>query len=201
MSPRRIAMLLALLLALVIFPILERTGQSLRAESEVQVGDDPATLQTLRPLAEKGDERAQYQLGEIFERGVGVPRSGAQAVHWYELSARRAYMPAERALGLLYLEGRLVPQDYDAARNWLERAAHDGSDRAQYELGKLLEHGYNRAPDLIMAYVWYDFAAAQGNTEARKARDILATKLPSDHLEEAQRITTQIAPSVLGAGR
>ncbi len=198
MNSRVIGVLVATLLALAVFPMLARAEQSLPTDAAL---DDATAIQTLKPLADNGDARAQYQLGEIYERGVAVPRSGAQVVHWYERSARQAYMPAERALGLLYLEGRLVPQDYDAARNWLERAAHDGSDRAQYELGKLLEHGYNRAPDLIMAYVWYDFAAAQGNTEARKARDILATKLPSDRLEEAQRIAEQLAPSVLGAGR
>jgi TPR repeat protein len=198
------ALLLAMLLAVTsagVAPagVAQRPGL-LRAEAAVRADDDAAALQLLEPLAAKGDKRAEYRLGQVYEQGLALPRDPARALRWYERSARQAYTPAERRLAMLYLEGRLVPQDYDRARQWLERAAHDGSARAQLALADLLRKGLNRAPDPIMAYVWYDFAAAGGNIVARRSRDQVAKTLTPAQLEEAQRTAQAIAPSVHGAG-
>jgi hypothetical protein len=36
-----------------------------------------------RLAAEKGDARAQFSLGEMYDTGWGVPRDDAQAAQWY----------------------------------------------------------------------------------------------------------------------
>lgn len=171
-----------------------------QGKTDMDAGDYALARHVLQPLAAHGDERAQYLLGRMFERGLGLPTpDGRKAVRWYTKAAQQAYGPAERALGLLYLNGKTVPQDYALARKWLERGAHDGSGRAQLALGRMFEKGLGGAPNPIMAYVWYDFAAARGNTVARKHRSHLDRTLSRAQLAEAQRVVQRLAPSVIGA--
>ncbi len=42
-------------------------------------GDHAAAVRELRPLAERGDARAQYNLGFMYKKGHGVPQNHAEA--------------------------------------------------------------------------------------------------------------------------
>ena len=42
---------------------------------------------TLMERAQKGDAKAQFNLGYIYDIGQGVPRDYAEAVKWYRLAA------------------------------------------------------------------------------------------------------------------
>jgi hypothetical protein len=50
-------------------------------------GDYQAAVQIWRPLAERGDPRAEYMMGLAFSSGRGVTRSEATAVVWYRKAA------------------------------------------------------------------------------------------------------------------
>ena len=52
-------------------------------------GDYAAALEIWRPLAEKGDADAQYNLGHLYRQGLGVPKDLAQAAWWYAKAAGR----------------------------------------------------------------------------------------------------------------
>ncbi len=87
--------ILVLLLALFASPARANfsLGQNLFA-----AGDYAGALQAWRPLAEAGDVRAQYSLGVIYEKGLGVPRDLPQAIEWYRHAADHGYAPAIAAL-------------------------------------------------------------------------------------------------------
>jgi hypothetical protein len=51
--------------------------------------------------ARGGDAEAQYQLGILYERGLGVPRDFASAQRWYREAAGQGHMPALVALETL----------------------------------------------------------------------------------------------------
>ena len=68
-------------------------GQNLFA-----AGDYTGALEAWRPLAEAGDTRAQYSLGVIYEKGLGVGKDIAKAAEWYRKAADQGYAPAITAL-------------------------------------------------------------------------------------------------------
>ena len=63
--------------------------------------------------AEQGDARAEYALGVLHWRGLGVAADPEQAARWFARAARRGYRPALSALAGLAAE----LQDEDGLRS------------------------------------------------------------------------------------
>ena len=80
-------------------------------------------LKVWLPLAEQGDAAAQTNVGEIFEKGLGVPPDYAAAAQWYRRAAEGGSSRAAINLGNLFEHGLGVPKDPTQALNWYRRAA------------------------------------------------------------------------------
>ena len=80
-------------------------------------------LKVWLPLAKDGDAAAQTYVGEIFEKGLGVPPDHAAAAEWYRRAADSGSSRAAINLGALYEQGLGVPKDVAQALNWYRRAA------------------------------------------------------------------------------
>jgi uncharacterized protein len=77
-------------------------------------GDYATALREWRPLAERGDVRAQAMLGGLYHDGKGVPQDYAHARQWFLKAAVQEFADAERYLGDFYLHGLGV--EYDPVR-------------------------------------------------------------------------------------
>ncbi len=89
-------------------------------------------LRGYRPLAERGDAKAQFGLGLMYGNGEGVPQDYAEALQWYRKAAAQGHATAQYNLGLMYGNGEGVPQDYVQAHMWYNLAASifpPGEDR------------------------------------------------------------------------
>ena len=95
-------------------------------------GDYATTLREFRPLAEQGHVGAQFNLGFMYEGGMGVLRDHAEAVKWYRMAAEQGLTPAQFNLGVMYENGRGVQRNHAEAAKWFCRA-----DRARRRLGVL----------------------------------------------------------------
>jgi TPR repeat protein len=71
----------------------------------------PADIRTLRKQAEAGDAKARFNIGSMYENGVGVRQDYAEAAKWYRKAAEQGDVEAARILGLAYYLGKWVPQD------------------------------------------------------------------------------------------
>jgi TPR repeat protein len=91
-----------------------------------QHGDYATAMGLLRPLAEQGNDRAQVNLGWMYENGRGVPQDHAQAAFWYRKAAEQGNAHAQSNLGAMYANGQGVPQDYAQAVAWFHKAADQG---------------------------------------------------------------------------
>ena len=49
----------------------------------------------VRKDAEKGDVKAQYNLGDIYFSGRDTPKDDAQAAQWYRKAAAQGFTPAK----------------------------------------------------------------------------------------------------------
>ena len=83
------------------------TAQTLQdALAALQKQDYPEALRILRPLAERGDAKAQNNLGKMFEQGLGVAKDDTEAMNWYRKSAEQGLAEAQYNLGLMFREGQ-----------------------------------------------------------------------------------------------
>ena len=69
-------------------------------------------------LAEQGEAFAQYNLGVMYENGVGVPENVADAVKWYRLAAEQGRARAQNNLGVMYENGEGVSENNAEAIKW-----------------------------------------------------------------------------------
>ncbi len=72
--------------------------------------------------AEAGDAQAQYYVGEIYEKGLGISPDYVQAAAWYRKAADQGLAQAQINLGFLCEKGLGVPQDSRQALEWYRKA-------------------------------------------------------------------------------
>ncbi len=108
-------------------PIVVTKNAMHKTDTPPSLPDHAQDLQSKRKLAEKGDARAQSNLGFIYEMGVGVPQDYAEAVKWYRKAANQGYAPAQSNLGSMYEKGQGVPQNNVQAYVWFSLAAADSN--------------------------------------------------------------------------
>ncbi|MCC7131063.1 MAG: sel1 repeat family protein, partial [Gemmatimonadales bacterium] len=90
-----------------------------------------------RRAAERGSRDAQYNLGEMYNRGRGVQKSEDEAAAWFSKAAEQNHPAAEYQLGMMYLRGKGgLTKDEAVGLEWLERAAAQGHGEAIKEVAK-----------------------------------------------------------------
>ena len=106
-------------------------------------GDYEIALREWTPLAERGDAKAQYNLGVMYENGEGVSQHYKTAAKWYRASAEQDFPPAANALGELYLWGAGMGEpggiliDLASALKWITIAAETGHTQQLREIWDL----------------------------------------------------------------
>ena len=120
------------------------------------------------PKAEKGDPKAQYNIGEMYDRGKGTAKDKQKAFSWYSLSASQGNTKAAYKVGFAYLKGLGVTKDGNKALKWMTIASDKGYVRAHYGLGEMYEKGLGVSKDFDKALKWYKKALKGGNIQAKE---------------------------------
>src|SRR3954453_21015155 len=115
------------------------------------------------PLAERGDPDAQFNLGQAYRLGRGVPTNLSAAQTWFERAANQGHLDAQATLGLLLFQSG----DQAAGLRWLKGAALKGEPRALLVYGTALFNGDGVPQDPVMGYAFVSRAAAQGLAPAK----------------------------------
>ena len=102
--------------------------------------------------------------------------------------------PAQFNLVPLFYDGRGVPQDFERATEWFGKAADQGYASAQRNLGEMYFSGKGLKRDYVQSYKWFSLCAASGNQTCSDHRDVVAAKLRSSKLAEAQRLAREWKP-------
>jgi V8-like Glu-specific endopeptidase len=171
-------------LALLIL-ILGLAGPAAAAELDDAVaaahgGDYATALRRLSPLAEKGDARAQFDVGFMHAYGWGVQRNPAEAISWYRKAADQGLQVAQHFMGMAYVNGEGVRANDAEAARWFARAAAQGFAEAEFMLGLMTLDGRGVAKDPVQGYAFIVMAGQGGVRSAARVGQKLA-------LTEAQR--------------
>lgn len=171
-------------------------------------GDYALAVREWEGPAAAGDADAQFNLGQAYRLGRGVPADPDKAESLYARAAAAGHVQAADTYGLmLFQDGRR-----EAALPYVEAAAARGDPRSQYLLGVAHFNGDVVAKDWIRAYALLTLANSQGLPQAapalaqmdrfvdlpqRQQGAALAVQLQRD--AEAERART-LAAADLGAG-
>ncbi len=113
-----------------------------------EAGNYAKAVAVWRPLAIAGDPDAQFNLGQAYKLGRGVPADLSQAEGWYRRAAKQGHLQAEDNLGLVLF----TANRRDEAMPFITRSAERGEPRAQYVLGPAMFNGDLAAKDWPRAY-------------------------------------------------
>ena len=130
-------------------------------------GQTPVTFNQYMQSAERGESAAQYALGEIYARGIGVPQNYDEALRWYRRAAEQGHAGAEFKMGRSYAKGFGVARDKVEAVNWYRKAADQGHAKAQYMIAMMYTLGLVGPRDYVEAIKWHRKAADQGHGRAQ----------------------------------
>lgn len=100
-------------------------------------GDYAAASAEFMALAEQGQAKAQFNLGFMYEKGLGAPADDGEAMKWYRKAAEQGHAGAQNNLGVMYETGKGVPQDYVEAYFWYSLATAQDNDLAVPNLDNL----------------------------------------------------------------
>tara|TARA_R100000306_G_C4270928_1_gene90124 strand:- start:110 stop:517 length:408 start_codon:yes stop_codon:yes gene_type:complete len=92
-------------------------------------GDYETALKQWKVLAEQGSDRAQFNLGVMYDEGEGVEQDYEEAANWYRKAAEHGHPEAQYNLAAMYYEGDGVEQDYEEALKWSLKSAKQGHRR------------------------------------------------------------------------
>jgi len=159
-----------------------------------QRGEHAAAVAIWRPLADKNDADALFNLGQAYRLGLGVKLDLATAQGLFERAARLGHLDAQTSLGLLLFQnGNRI-----GAMRWLKSAAERGEPRALLIYGTALFNGDGTERDLVKAYAYVSRAAAQGLAPAKDTLAQMDELLPLAERQKgvAMAMTATKAPPV-----
>lgn len=116
---------------------LDLSKEPVRLKPKRYMRDDKKAYKRCLAEAKKGTAVAQYNLGVMYEKGIGVSRDYKKAVHWCRLSAEQSFVPAQYNLGLAYFNGEGVPQDFEVAYAWWAVAADSNHQKAFKDIKRM----------------------------------------------------------------
>src|SRR6185295_12071782 len=152
-------------IALVVMATAPLHAQSVKAGIDAwQRADYSCAIAIWRPLAEKGDADAAFNLGQAYRLGRGVPTNLGAAQTWFERAAEKGHVDAQATLGLLLFQNG----SQAAGLKWLKAAAEQGEARALLVYGTALFNGDNVTQDPVLGYAYVSRAAAQGLAPAKE---------------------------------
>ena len=141
-------------------------------------GDYKAALDEWRPLAAAGDADAQFNMGQAYKLGRGVPVDQALSTEWYRKAAVQGHAQAIDNYGLaLFQDGKKAE-----AVPWLEKSVARGEKRTQLVLGTMLFNADGVPKDWTRAYALVTRSSQQGLAQASQTLAQMDQYIP-----EAQR--------------
>ncbi|WP_417454696.1 tetratricopeptide repeat protein [Kiloniella sp.] len=126
-------------------------------------GDFSLALEFLYPLAEKGVPYAQYYMGEMFDRGLGINKNPKAAVKWFKAAYKNGVSRAGHNLAYIYFTGSAGFVDRQTALKIYHKEAKAGNSLSQVNLGHIYSTGNDVPQSDKIAVRWYREAAKNGN--------------------------------------
>jgi hypothetical protein len=168
-------------------------------------GDYRKAVEIWRVDANAGDADAEFNMGQAYRLGRGVPVDLPIAEAWFRKAALQGHVEAVTNYGLTLFDegkrGEAVP--------WLEKSVARGEPRAQMVLGTMLFNGDGVEKNWPRAYALLVRSAASGLPRAAQVQAQMDDYIPLDQRQqglamareyEAAAQRPELPPEIAGAG-
>ncbi len=151
-------------------------------------GDFARAVKEWQAGADRGDPDAQFNLGQAYRLGRGVPADMRKAEYYYSKAATQGHMQAADNYGLiLFQDGRR-----DTALPYIKAASERGDPRAQYLLGIAHFNGDLVPKDWVRAYALVSLSNGAGLPQAAPALAQMDQYIPLDQRQAATSLATRL---------
>lgn len=151
-------------------------------------GDYPSAVREWQASASEGDSDAQFNLGQAYRYGRGVPQDLVRAEAYYAEAAASGHDKAADIYGVLLFQ-RGAEAD---AMPYLRRAARRGDAAARYFLALAHFNGEVAERDYPLAYALASLADVGGLPQAGRALQRMDSYLSAEQKSEALMLAQQI---------
>lgn len=152
-------------------------------------GDYAAAVREWKTPADKGDSDAQFNLGQAYKLGRGVPQDLTRAEELFAKAAAQGHIQASDNYGLLLFQrgerARAMP--------YISAAAERGDARGQYLLGLAYFNGENVTKDWVRAYALVSLAQRAGLAQAVPALSQMDQHIPLEQRRQAVKLAAVLA--------
>ena len=125
-------------------------------------------LSWLDKAASLGHANAAFELGSLYEAGLGVPKDYGRAKSYYERAIAKGHRNAHFNLALLLNNGQVPFSDLQKSRELMQVVAQQGDVEAQYTLATLLQSSLrNIDAQPEQSIPWLQRAADKGHSKAQ----------------------------------
>ena len=131
--------------------------------TDVSDCSEKAALQRIRARADRGDANAMYNLGGMYDGGLGGVGKNQKVVReWYEKAALKGESRAAYNLACSCRDGEGGPVDLVLAAKWFKSSAESGHVPGACNYGIALARGYGVPQDFGEAERWLRASARAG---------------------------------------
>ena len=133
--------------------------------SHKRAGDYGPAREWFLKAAAQGSQTGEYNLGRLYEQGLGVEQNKSTAAEFYHRAALKGHARAQHKYGYFLDTER---NDYEGAMKWYQKAAAQGDVQAEYNIGAMYLEGQGVERDVAKAREWFERAAAHGDEDAQE---------------------------------
>ena len=147
--------------------------------------------------AKEGHVYAQYNLGLMFEQGLGINKNEKEAVYWYNESAMQGNSVAQFNLGVCFENGIGTPVDFEKANEWYRKASIQGDGLAIGNLGMLYIRGQGVKENKVAGIALLLMSTTLDTSTENQARKNISTTsgLTTAMVTEAQTLSEEMSES------
>jgi len=159
-----------------------------------QANNLPLAYKEFRAAAENGHIDSQYNLGLMYEKGIGVSKDEKEAIAWYRKSAEQGNAYAQYNLAVLYENGRGTAVDFAQANAWYRKASLQGDPLAIGNLGMLYVRGQGVKENTVAGVALLLLSATMDGSSGNNAKQNIASirGLTPAMIEAAQTLFTEM---------
>lgn len=153
------------------------------------LGNYDIAVKEWRPLADRGDADAQFNLAQAYKLGRGVPMDLGKAQELYRKAADQGHLEAADVYGLLLFQNGQRKE----AMPYIQASAGRGDPRAQYILGLAYFNGDLLQKDWVRAYALVSLANQAGLPQAAHALTQMDQHVSLADRQKSVSLSSQIA--------
>ncbi|WP_228530404.1 tetratricopeptide repeat protein [Tamlana sp. I1] len=159
-----------------------------------EVNNMPLAFKEFLESAKAGHIYGQYNLGLMYEQGLGTTKNAKEAVYWYTESAEQGNSAAQFNLGVCYENGIGTAVDFEKTNAWYRKASIQGDGLAVGNLGMLYIRGQGVKENKVAGIALLLISATIDTSPENRARtNIASTKgLTTAMVTEAQTLSDEM---------